>query len=248
MAMIRSAVFSLASRTACSRAENCQESAAAEASSSSSQHWADCSRAHQSRPGYLAPPARPAPLRSSHQLDRALAAHTGPDFRSAGQSAAHSRPAQAALRRLYSHGCPVGRSRTRNLSASASLSGRKGLSHPTLAAISAPCGHAASSRDGARTNQLNEQIPRRAEYPGPAPLPRPHFVSPPHDVEHQETGNQVERRLAMTGTSMVSCATSSTNGPTTETGGGTLPALTPLNRRKTRMASQAVRLMPSISA
>ena len=52
----------------------------------------------------------------------------------------------------------------------------------------------------------------------------------------------------MTGTSMLSCATSSTNGPATETGGGAVPALRPLNRRKTRMASQAVRLLPSISA
>ncbi len=68
------------------------------------------------------------------------------------------------------------------------------------------------------------------------------------DVERQETGNQADRRLAIAGTSMLSCATSSTNGPATETGGGTVLALTPLNRRKTRMASQAVRLLPSISA
>jgi hypothetical protein len=73
-------------------------------------------------------------------------------------------------------------------------------------------------------------------------------VSGPHVVERQETGNQADRRLAMTGTSTMSCATSSTNGPAMETGGGTVLALTPLSRRKTRMASQAVRLLPSISA
>ncbi len=58
-------------------------------------------------------------------------------------------------------------------------------------------------------------------------------------AQRQETGNQnqVAKLLAMAGTSMVSCATSSTNGPATETDGGTVPALTPLNRRKTRMAS-----------
>ncbi|SCD74021.1 hypothetical protein F558DRAFT_00302 [Streptomyces sp. AmelKG-A3] len=33
-----------------------------------------------------------------------------------------------------------------------------------------------------------------------------------------------------------------------ETGDGAIPALTPWNRRKTRMASQAVRLLPSINA
>lgn len=78
--------------------------------------------------------------------------------------------------------------------------------------------------------------------------PRSPFRPPPHDVERQEMGNQVERRLAMAGTSMLSCATSSTNGPATETAGGAVLALTPLNRRKTRMASQAVRMLPSISA
>ncbi len=73
-------------------------------------------------------------------------------------------------------------------------------------------------------------------------------VPSPSVVVRQEMGNQAERRLAMTGTSMLSCATSSTNGPATDTGGGAIPALTPLSRRKTRMASQAVRLLPSINA
>ncbi|MGV9594107.1 hypothetical protein [Streptomyces tendae] len=39
------------------------------------------------------------------------------------------------------------------------------------------------------------------------------FPSHTHDVERQETGNQAARRLAIAGTSMLSCANSSTNGP-----------------------------------
>jgi hypothetical protein len=104
-----------------------------------------------------------------------------------------------------------------------------------------------------RINPLNGGVPQDGTstlggLPGVSTAHGASFRPGPHDVERQETGNQADRRLAMTGTSMLSCATSSTNGPATETGGGTVLALTPLNRRKTRMASQAVRLLPSISA